>query len=108
MKLSNDQEILNAVVSKAWKDPVFKENLLANPLTTIENFLGYKVKLPEGKNISFVDQSDETTIFINIPAEAKIDDVELDEEQLDIVSGGEGVPIPIKPSNYSDTIFTTN
>lgn len=107
MKLSNDQDILNAVVSKAWKDPAFKANLISNPHETVEEFLGYRVKLPDGKKIAFVDQSDNSTIFINIPAEPDMEDVELDEEQLDIVSGGEGVPVIIRPGNYSDTIFTS-
>jgi hypothetical protein len=108
MELTNDQKILDAIVKKAWEDPTFKNNLITRPLATIENFLGHPIQLPEGKKIAFVDQTDSSTIFINIPAEVNMEDVELNEEQLDIVSGGDGditPPIIIKPNNFSGTIF---
>lgn len=108
MELSNDQKILEAIVKKAWGDSVFKSNLITRPVTTIEEFLGHSIHLPEGKNIAFVDQTDSSTIFINIPAEVIMDDVELNEAQLDVVSGGDGditPPIIIKPNNFSGDIF---
>jgi len=108
MELSNDQKILDAIVKKAWGDPTFKINLITRPVATIESFLGHSIHLPEGKNIVFVDQTDSSTIFINIPAELDMDDVELNEEQLDVVSGGDGditPPIIIKPNNFSGSIF---
>lgn len=108
MELTNDQKILDAIVKKAWKDPAFKNDLITRPVATIESFLGRPIHLPEGKNIAFVDQTDSSTIFINIPAEVNMDDVELNEEQLDIVSGGDAditPPIIIKPNNSSGTIF---
>jgi hypothetical protein len=56
----------------------------------LQGLLGKGVKLPEGKKIAVVDQSDDTTFFINIPAKPKMEelDVELNEEQLDFISGG--------------------
>ena len=108
MELTKDQKILDAIIKKAWQDPHFKSNLISSPITTIEYFLGEPFYFPEGKNISFVDQTDSSTIFINIPAEVNMDDVELNEEQLDVVSGGDGditPPIIIKPNNYSGDIF---
>jgi hypothetical protein len=105
MELTNDQEILQSVVKKAWKEPAFKNNLIQNPVATIENYLGHPINLPNGKNLAFVDQTDATTIFINIPAEPNMEDMELNEEQLDVVSGGEGVPIILKPNNYNGNIF---
>ncbi|WP_281638433.1 hypothetical protein [Flavobacterium marginilacus] len=108
MELTNDQKILDVLVKKAWKDPTFKNDLITRPVATIENFLGRPIHLPEGKSITFVDQTDSSTIFINIPAEINMEDVELSEEQLDTVSGGDGditPPIIIKPTNSSSTIF---
>lgn len=107
MNLTNDQEVLQSVVKKAWKDPVFKNSLIRNPVSTMEGFLGRSINLPAGKNLAFVDQTDSSTIFINIPAELDMEDMELSEEQLDIVSGGnEGdPPIFIKPVNSGDNIF---
>jgi hypothetical protein len=37
--------------------------------------------------IVVVDQTDPSTIFINLPSTQSTEDVELSEEQLDIVSG---------------------
>ncbi|MBE8726437.1 TOMM propeptide domain-containing protein [Flavobacterium hungaricum] len=108
MELTNDQKILDTIVKKAWKDPTFKNDLITRPVATIESLLGRPIHLPEGKNIAFVDQTDSSTIFINIPAEIDMDDLELNEEQLDTVSGGDGdvtPPIIIKPTNSSGSIF---
>lgn len=97
MNLDNDQEILQSVVRKAWKDPVFKNNLIQNPIPTIESFIGHPINLPQGKRLAFVDQTDATTIFVNIPAELDLEDMELNEEQLDVISGGldAGDPPPV-------------
>lgn len=99
MELTNDQRILESIVKKAWEDQVFKNNLIASPVATLENFLGQPINLPEGKTITVVDQSNTATIFINIPANPNVivEDMELSEEQLDIISGGlgEGVTPPI-------------
>jgi hypothetical protein len=108
MELTNDQKILDAIVKKAWEDSTFKSNLITRPIATIESFLGHSIHLPEGKSIAFVDQTDSSTIFINIPAELKMNDIELNEEQLDAVSGGDAditPPIIIKPNNFSGSIF---
>jgi hypothetical protein len=107
MKLTNEQEILQSIVKKAWKDQVFKSNLIASPVATIEHFLGHQINLPEGKNIAVVDQSNSSTIFINIPAEPNMKDMELSEEQLDVVSGGDGntPPIIVSVTNYEGSIF---
>lgn len=93
MELINDQNALQSIVKQAWKDTTFKNSLLQNPVETIEGFLGKSVTLPQGKKIAFVDQSDPSTIFVTIPVELNMDDMELDEEQLEIVAGGGEVPI---------------
>ncbi|MDR6759851.1 hypothetical protein J2Y38_000030 [Flavobacterium sp. 2755] len=108
MELTKEQKVLESIVKKAWSDPVFKDNLIKGPVETIENFLGHPIHLPEGKTIAFVDQSSSSTIFINIPAEPNMEDVELNEEQLDIISGGTAdhtPPIIVSASNYTPGIF---
>lgn len=92
MELINDQKILESIVKKAWEDSVFKNNLIASPVITLESFLGKSLHLPEGKTITVVDQSNASTLFINIPANPNsiLEDVELSEEQLDFISGGIG------------------
>lgn len=87
MEIANDKKILNSVVQKAWEDSVFKRNLIQNPVATLEGFLGESVKAPDGKKIAVVDQTDDSTFFINIPAKPVLD-MELDDDQLDTISGG--------------------
>lgn len=105
MQLTNDEQVLQSIVQKAWKDPAFKSNLISNPVATVETFLGRPMSLSADKNICFVDQTDNSTVFINIPAEPNMDDMELDDDQLDIVSGGDGNPIFVKPINSDGNIF---
>lgn len=95
MELLKDQNALQSIVKQAWKDAAFKNGLLQNPVETIEDFLGKPVTLPQGKKIAFVDQSDPSTIFVTIPVELNLEDMELDEEQLEIVAGG-GDPLVVR------------
>ncbi|WP_269236243.1 NHLP leader peptide family RiPP precursor [Flavobacterium flavigenum] len=92
MELFNDQKILESIVKKAWDDPVFKSNLIASPIQTLESFLGKPIQLPEGKTISVIDKSNASAIYISIPVNPEIimEDAELSEEQLDYISGGGG------------------
>ena len=93
MSTYSEQDAMYAIVKKAWGDPKFKEELLNNPVPAIKEHFGYPVNIPEGKQLKVVDQSDESTIYINIPVEPNMEDCELDENQLDAVSGGNGIPI---------------
>ena len=106
MNLDNDQTILESVIREAWKDSAFKNNLIQNPINTIENFIGHPINLPQGKTIAFVDQTDSSTIYINIPAETNSEDMELSEEQLDVISGGIGAgdppPVIMSITNHPD------
>ena len=88
MERINDQFFLQKLAKKAKEDADFKKNLLENPIVGIETFLGHRVTLPKGWKIVVVDQTDPSTIFINLPYTQSTEDVELSEEQLDIVSGG--------------------
>ena len=87
MELTQQQELLGQVVSKAWEDESFKQELIDNPIEAIEKLTGKKIQLPEGKTFVVRDQTDESTIFINIPAKPELD-AELSEEQLETAAGG--------------------
>jgi uncharacterized protein YkvS len=103
MKLTKQQQksqdLLHKIISKAWDDEKFKAELIANPIDTIKKATGETVKLPEGKTLIVKDQTDESIIYVNIPAEPNFDDMELNEEQLEAVSGGNLPPwiIPTLP-----------
>lgn len=42
----------------------------------------------KGKKTVIIDQTDPSTASVNRPVEPNLEDMELDEEQLDIISGG--------------------
>ncbi len=90
MEFTREQKLFQNIINKAWEDETFKAALVANPVQAIEELTGEKVHLPEGKQLVVRDQTSEETIYINIPAEQKMDDVELNEEQLEAVAGGKG------------------
>lgn len=89
MKLTQQQELLGQVISKAWEDESFKKDLISNPVEAIEKLTGKKIELPEGKTVVVRDQTDESTFYINIPTKPDLNDIELTEEHLEQVAGGD-------------------
>jgi hypothetical protein len=85
------QELLQTIITKAWEDETFKQELITNPIDAIKNATGEQVNLPEGKTLIVKDQTDNATIYINIPAEPTLESMELNEEQLEIIAGGGSV-----------------
>jgi hypothetical protein len=83
------QEVYQQLVEKAWESATFKEQLIANPAQTIAEFTGSSSELLKNTNFVVEDQSDADTIFINIPINPNSEAMELSDEQLDQVSGGE-------------------
>ena len=82
------QEVIEAVISKAWEDITFRTELIADPIKAIEKLTGTKVIVPEGKTLVFLDQTDKSKIYVNIPSEPELENMELTEEQLEAVAGG--------------------
>ena len=88
MEQRKEEEVLRLVISKAWEDINFRKSLIDDPINAIESLTGAKVVLPEGKELVINDQTDKSKIYVNIPSEPNIDDVELSEDQLEIIAGG--------------------
>lgn len=82
------QQIIQTVISKAWEDQEFRKELLVNPVEAIKKLTGVEVVLPEGKELVIVDQTDKSKVYVNIPAEPEMDNVELTEDQLEAIAGG--------------------
>ncbi len=82
------QELYKEIVAKAWENANFKESLVKNPMEAIKEVMGEDFELPENKKLVVLDQSDDDTIYLNIPKKISVDDLELTEEQLEAVSGG--------------------
>ncbi len=82
------QEVIQAVISKAWEDAAFRKELIADPVFAIEKLTGVKIVLPEGKTLIIADQTDKSKIYMNIPSEPEMENMELTEEQLESIAGG--------------------
>lgn len=93
MEITQEQKLYAEIVQKAWEDAEFKKQLIQNPVNAIEQFTGKKLNLPEGKRFIVRDQTDDSAVYINIPAKSNFDNVELSTEQLEAVSGGLVHPI---------------
>ena len=104
MKLTEQQqksqEVLQTVITKAWEDETFKRELIVNPIDAIEKATGNRIELPEGKTLIVRDQTDDSKVYINIPAEPNMEDLELSEEQLEAVAGGIQMILPIDWSSW--------
>ncbi|TCP24024.1 lactobin A/cerein 7B family class IIb bacteriocin [Tenacibaculum skagerrakense] len=79
------QEIYSELVQKSWDSAEFKNELINNPEATISEVIGKEFK----GNVVVCDQTDPETIYINIPRKVSTDDLELSDEQLEMVSGGD-------------------
>lgn len=81
-------ELLKTLAQKAWESSAFKEQLINNPVATIGQVTGNDLANLNGKRIVVEDQTDESVIYLNIPAKVDLDELELTEEQLETISGG--------------------
>ena len=88
MEITKEQQLLQQVVTEAWENADFKKKLIADPVNAIEELTGEKLNIPEGKTFVVKDQTDETIVYINIPAKQDLENMELNEEQLEAVAGG--------------------
>jgi len=80
-------DLLNKLVTKSFESSSFKNELLTNPYTAIESVYG--ISISKEVNIVVEDQSNPEYIYFNIPAKPNMDEIELTDEQLEMVSGGE-------------------
>ena len=90
MEITREQQLFQQVINEAWENETFKAELMASPVVAIEKLTGEKLNIPEGKTLVVRDQTNEETVYINIPAAPDMEDVELDETQLEAVAGGAG------------------
>jgi hypothetical protein len=80
--------LLKTLVQRAWESAAFKEQLIKNPVATIEEVTGKDLTNLNDKRIIVEDQTDESVIYLNIPAKVSFDELELTEEQLEQIAGG--------------------
>lgn len=89
MEFTKEQEVLQQVMTEAWSNPAFKQELITNPQEAVQRLTGQSFSIPEGKTLEVVDQSNADKVYLNIPPQPNFDNVELTDEQLEVVAGGE-------------------
>lgn len=91
MELTKEQQLLQTVIGKAWEDESFKQELVDSPVDAIRKLTGVDVgiNLPDGTTLVVRDQTDKSKIYLNIPRKVEFDNIELTDEQLEAVAGGE-------------------
>ena len=77
------------LVARAWKDPAFRERLVQNPKKVYEEELG--VKLAPTVEIRVLEEGP-TQLYLVLPPNPE-QERELSENELEMVSGGSGVPM---------------
>ena len=82
-------ELLKILTEKSWESPAFRSQLVKNPQLTIQSVVGENFVVPESKKLVVEDQTDESVIYLNIPGRYDLNDIELSDEQLQVVAGGE-------------------
>lgn len=87
-EIKHVESFLANITQTAQNDKEFKSDLINNPVQVIKERYGLTLK--PAVNWVVEDQTDSSVIYLNIPRPFEVDDnVELTEEQLEKVSGGE-------------------
>ncbi|RKS95388.1 hypothetical protein BC952_1060 [Flavobacterium limicola] len=80
-------KVLNNLYQMSWESPEFKERFINNPSIIIEEIVGHKISSDYRYHVE--DQSDSSIIYLNIPPKNELDSLELSDEQLELVAGGD-------------------
>jgi hypothetical protein len=75
---------LGKIIAKAWRDPVFKAELIANPAAALK---AEGINVPAGMTVTVVENTDKQFHLVLPPVPSD----ELSEEALDAVAGGGGL-----------------
>lgn len=62
--ISTEQELITQIIEKAWNDPAFKQQLLADPKTAIAE--EFDVTIPENIELTVVEETS-TSFYLVIP-----------------------------------------
>ena len=74
---------LGKIIAKAWRDPAFKAELIANPAAALK---AEGIDVPAGMTVTVLENTDELFHLVLPPMPTD----ELSDEALDTVAGGRG------------------
>jgi len=70
-KLLQAKRLMDLLILTALENKKFKQQLIANPIKTIEKVTGKPSHFPKGISIQVEDQSDPMIVFINLPVKPR-------------------------------------
>lgn len=88
-KLQKGQKLIADLVTKCWEDEKFKNQLLNDSKKTVNEFTDNKFSLPENMVLKVEDQTNKNLIFLNIPKKPNFDSIQLSDEELESIAGGD-------------------
>lgn len=84
--LKSRLSIEGGLISKAWKDEAFKQELLSNPKAVISRELG--TQIPDNVEVKVLEETP-TSLYLALPVKPSIGaEGELSDEELEAVAGG--------------------
>jgi hypothetical protein len=86
---SNRDTVASRVIDRATRDPQFRQELLRNPATALEQELG--MRIPESIEIRVVEETP-STLYLVLPPQRMAAGEELSDRDLERVTGGWGGP----------------
>jgi Nitrile hydratase, alpha chain len=81
MKMPENEPEFGKIVAKAWRDPAFKAELIANPAAALK---AEGIDVPAGMTVTVVENTDKQFHLVLPPVPTD----ELSDEALDAVAGG--------------------
>ena len=88
------QEILNTIIRKSWEDEAFKQKLISDPRAIIAIETGNPLDAESKTQFIVEDQTNTDFVYLNIPRKIDLNELELTDEQLEMVAGGDFVIVP--------------
>jgi hypothetical protein len=79
------ERMLNAILTRAASDPVFRAGLLSQPKETINEVFG--VTIPPQFRLRFIEKEADLDALVVLP-DLRVEGAELSERDLDVVNGG--------------------